>query len=111
MPNLNEVQQYIRDIPQNAQSQAYALAKSDVGKHISISSGGVTVPAGVFAEGDAISIYNNSGNDQSVVQANGITMYLAGTSTTGTRTLAERGVCTVLCVGVNTFVIIGSGLT
>ena len=38
-------------------------------------------------------------------------MYLAGTATTGNRTLAQRGVATVLCVGTNTFVISGAGLT
>jgi hypothetical protein len=38
-------------------------------------------------------------------------MYLAGTSTTGDRTLAQRGVATILCVGSNTFVIIGGGIT
>jgi hypothetical protein len=38
-------------------------------------------------------------------------MYLAGTATTGNRTLAQRGVCTILCVAANTFVILGAGLT
>jgi hypothetical protein len=38
-------------------------------------------------------------------------MYLAGTSTTGDRTLAQRGVATILCVGSNTFAVIGGGLS
>jgi hypothetical protein len=38
-------------------------------------------------------------------------MYLVGTATTGNRTLAQRGVATVLCVGTDTFVIMGGGLT
>jgi hypothetical protein len=37
-------------------------------------------------------------------------MYLVGTSTTGNKTLAQRGIATVLCVGTNTFVISGGGL-
>ena len=38
-------------------------------------------------------------------------MYLAGTSTNTDRILAQRGVCTVLCVGNNEFVISGAGLS
>jgi hypothetical protein len=36
---------------------------------------------------------------------------LAGTATTGNRTLAQRGVATLLCVASNTFVITGAGIT
>ena len=98
-------------IPQNAQTSAYILAVSDVGKHISITTGGVTVPLSVFSAGDAVTIYNNSASNQTITQASSVTMYLAGTSTTGNRTLAQRGICTVLCVGSNTFVISGAGLS
>jgi hypothetical protein len=38
-------------------------------------------------------------------------MYLGGTATTGNRTLAQRGIATVLCVTSNIFVISGAGLT
>lgn len=98
----------VRIIPQNAQSSAYVLAISDVGKHVSISSGGVTVPQNVFSVGDAITIYNNSSSDQTITQGSGVTMYWAGTPTTGNRTIPQRGVCTVLCVGSNTFVLTGT---
>ena len=40
-----------------------------------------------------------------------VTMYLAGSSTTGDRTLAQKGVATVLCVGTDTFTILGGGLS
>ena len=36
---------------------------------------------------------------------------MAGTATTGDRTLAQRGVATVLCVGADEFTISGGGLT
>jgi hypothetical protein len=98
-------------IPSNNKISAYILTKSDVGKYISISSGGVTVPAGIFSEGDVISIYNNSPNNQTITQANLVTMYFSGTSTTGNRTLSQRGLSTILCVGNNTFIIGGSGLS
>ena len=101
----------VRAIPQNSQTSAYILAIGDVGKHISITTGGVTVNSGIFSAGDGISIYNNSGSNQTITQGGSVTMYLAGTATTGNRTLAQRGVCTVLCVASNTFVIFGAGLT
>jgi hypothetical protein len=99
------------NIPQEAKVSSYTLQATDVGKHISITTGGVTVPSGVFAVGDAISIYNNSASNQTITQGASVTMYLGGTATTGNRTLAQRGICTVLCVASNTFVIAGAGLT
>jgi hypothetical protein len=94
----------------NSKVSAYILQKSDVGKYISISSGGVTVPSGIFSEGDVISIYNNSASNQTITQGTSVTMYFSGTSTTGNRTLSQRGLSTILCVGTNTFIIGGAGL-
>jgi hypothetical protein len=71
----------------------------------------VTVPSGVFSSGDVVSIYNNSASNQTITQGTSVTMYLVGTATTGNRTLAQRGLVTVLCVASNTFVISGGGLT
>jgi hypothetical protein len=100
-----------KTVPQNAQTSAYTLAITDVGKHISITTGGVTVPAGVFAAGDIVSIYNNSSSGQTITQAASVTLRLAGTATTGNRSLGQRGIATVLCVASNEFVISGAGLT
>ena len=69
------------------------------------------MPSGVFSAGQAITIYNNSGSNQTITQGSSVTMYLGGTATTGNRTLAQRGVVTVLCVASNVFVISGAGLT
>ena len=101
----------LRKLPNNAKSAGYTLVIGDVGDLVNITTGGVTVPSGVFSAGDAISIYNNSASSQTITQGGSVTMYLAGTSTTGNRTLAQRGVCTVLCVASNTFVISGAGLS
>jgi hypothetical protein len=95
----------------NSKVSAYILQKSDVGKYISISSGGVTVPSEIFSEGDVISIYNNSASNQTITQGTSVTMYFSGTSTTGNRTLSQRGLSTILCVGTNTFIIGGAGLS
>lgn len=101
----------VRTIVQNAQTTGYTLLATDSGKHISITTGGVTIPASVFSAGQAVTIYNNSASSQTLTQASGVTMYLAGTATTGNRTLAQRGLATVLCTGTNAFVIAGGGLT
>jgi len=101
----------IRSIPQNSQTSAYVLAASDIGKYISITTGGVTINTGIFSAGDVVSIYNNSGSNQTITQGTSVTLRQAGTSNTGNRTLAQYGVCTVLCVGSETFVISGAGLS
>jgi len=102
-----------RDVPQNAQTASYTLVLGDRGKHISITTGGVTVPANsatAFPVGSTISIYNNSASSQTIAITTD-TMYLAGTSTTGTRTLDQRGLATLLKVASTVWVIAGAGVT
>jgi hypothetical protein len=101
----------LTNITPNTQTASYTLQLSDAAKYINISTGGVTVPSAIFSSGDVISVYNNSAFSQVITQGAGVTMYLAGTSTAGNRTLAQRGVATILCVGSNTFTIIGGGLS
>lgn len=101
----------LRTIPQNAQTSAYTLVAADHGKHISITTGGVTVPASIFSAGQAVSIYNNSSASQTITTS-AVTAYLAGSNTTKTSfTLATRGLCTVFCVASNVFILSGGGLT
>ena len=101
----------LRTIVLNSQSSAYVLVATDNGKLISITTGGVTVPASIFTAGQNIAIYNNSGSSQTITQGTSVTMTVAGTATTGNRTLAQNGVATVICTASNTFVISGAGLT
>lgn len=101
----------VRNIPQNAKTAAYTLLVTDNGQHISITTGGVTVPASVFSIGQVVTIFNNSASSQTITQGASVTMRLAGTATTGNRTLAQYGIATILCVASNTFVISGAGLT
>jgi hypothetical protein len=99
------------DVPPNSRTSAYQLVLTDNGKHINITTGGVTVPNSVFSAGNVVSIYNNSGSNQTITQGTGVTLRLAGGSATGNRTLGQYGLCTVLCVGSGEFVISGAGLT
>ena len=103
------------NIPQNSQTSAYVAVVGDVGKHISITTGGVTVNASVFSAGDVFTIYNNSGSSQNITAGSGVTFRLAGTATSGTpRALAQYGLATLLCVtggATPTFVVTGGGVT
>lgn len=101
----------IRRIPQNAQTSTYTLVLSDVGKHISITTGGVTVPGSIFSVGDNVTIFNNSASNQTITQGGGVTLRAGGSTATGNRTLAAYGVATILCVAADVFVITGTGLT
>ena len=98
-------------IPANTKTAAYTLVVADAGKHINITTGGVTVPSSVFSIGDAVSIYNNSASDQTITEDTGVTLRQVGTANTGNRTLAQYGVVTILCVASDTFVISGGGLS
>lgn len=107
---VTDVAGNVRTIPQNVQAGSYSLLATDAGKHVYTASG-VTVPASVFSVGQAVSIVNSGTTNLTVTQGTSATMYLAGSSTTGNRTLAQKGICTVLCVASNTFIIGGAGLT
>ena len=100
----------IRAITSNSKSAAYDLTADDVGELINTTAG-VTVVSGVFSAGDAVTIYNGTTGDIIITEGASVTMYLAGSSTTGNRTLAQKGVATVLCVGTDTFTILGGGLS
>lgn len=103
----------VRDIPQNSQTTSYTLVATDAGKHVFTTSG-VTVPSGVFSVGQAVSIYNNTTGNITITQGTNVTLRQAGASGTGDRTLAQRGLATVLCVSGaagTEFVIGGAGLS
>jgi hypothetical protein len=102
-----------RGLPQNAQTSAYTLVLSDIGKQISITTGGVVIPANAsvaFPIGAAVVIYNNSGTSQDI-SITSDTLRLAGTTLTGTAALAEYGLATCVKVGTTTWVISGAGVS
>ena len=99
-----------KGLPQNSRTTGYTLALSDMGKHISITTGNITIPANgsvAFPVGSAVTIYNNSGSTQTISITTD-TLRQAGTTNTGTRTLAAYGVATVLKVASTTWVISGN---
>lgn len=100
-------------VPQNAQTAAYTLVASDIGKHISITTGGVVIPSNSsvsFPVGATIAIYNDSASSQSI-SITSDTLRLAGSDLTGTRTLAQRGLATIVKVKSTQWVISGAGVS
>ena len=101
-----------RGIPQNSQTSGYTLVLTDAGKHISITTGGVAIPANgttAFPVGTTIVVYNNSSSSQNITITTD-TLRLAGTAATGTRTLAQRGLATLVKVASTEWVASGAGL-
>tara|TARA_Y100001937_G_scaffold107257_1_gene149755 strand:- start:73 stop:1026 length:954 start_codon:yes stop_codon:yes gene_type:complete len=103
----------LRTIPQNSQSSAYTLSGSDAGKHIyySGSAAAITVPSGQFNVGDAVTIISANSSANITIEQSGTTIHNAADATTGTRTLAPKGMATLICVASNVFSISGAGLS
>jgi hypothetical protein len=100
-------------MPGNDQTTAgYTLVAADRGKLVRATLG-ITVPPGVFSatNGDVIGYFNNSGSAQSIAPGAGVTLLLAGTASTGTRTIQQKGICSIICVATNTFLVSGSGVS
>ena len=101
----------VRSIPSNAQSSAHVATAADAGKAVYISTGGVTINNSVFSAGDAVTIINNSGSDQTITQGSGVTIHNAADAATGNRTLAGRGMATIWFADASTAYISGAGLS
>ena len=99
----------VRKIPQNTQSSTYTLVAADAGKHI-LASGNVTIPNNVFAAGDAVTIINNTGSNKTLTASVG-TLYNTADGSTGNRTLASRGMVTLLYASATVAYISGGGLS
>lgn len=111
-------------IPQNSQASAYAPTLQDRGKHISITTGGVTINSNPFTygsvsattwtAGDTFLVVNNSGSNQTITAGASVTFRLGGTATTGNRTVAQYGIASCLCIvggSTPTFIVSGVGVT
>ncbi len=94
----------------SSKTGSYTLVAADDQKLINTNSG-VTVPSGVFSAPDAVTIVNNSTGNITITQGSGVTMYFAGSSTTGNRVLAQKGIATLVCISNNNFIISGAGLS
>ena len=107
-----------RNIPINSQSAAYTLVLADSGKAIlhpstDANARTFTIPANgsvAYAIGTALTFINMTSQVVTIAITTD-TMYLAGSGTTGSRSLAQYGVATAIKMTSTTLIISGSGLT
>lgn len=97
-----------RIIPSSA--TAGTAQAADRGRCI-VATAGVTIPSGVYVDGDSLAVYNNSAASIAVMQGAGLTLRLAGTASTGNRALAQRGMATLWFRSPTEAIITGAGLT
>jgi hypothetical protein len=98
-----------RDLPQLTSFGTLTL--TDGGKHY-YGSGNVTVPTNAaipLAVGTAVLIIAT--NSTSISPSGGVTLRLGGTSSTGSRTLAQYGIATLVKVATDTWFVSGTGLS
>ena len=106
-----------REVPQNPQNASYQLVAADNGKHIySLNSAAQTItvpPNGTvgFPNGTTVTIVNNGASAITIAQGAGVTLCQAGTTSTGNRTIAVRGVATLIKVETNIWFVSGTGIS
>ncbi len=108
-PNENMSVGY-RNVPASGtRTSPYTLATTDVGKYVQVGSGGsITIPDATFAEGDIVSIFNNTSGNITIT-CTITTAYIAGTdSDKATMTLATRGTATILFISGTICVVSGN---
>ena len=99
-----------RNIPAvGTKNTSYSLGTGDVGKYVQVTTGGsITIPNSTFAEGDVVSIFNNTTGNITITCST-TTAYIAGTdSSKASMTLATRGVATVLFISSTVCVVSGN---
>jgi hypothetical protein len=91
------------------QTASYTLAVGDVGKYVQLgASGAIVIPDATFAEGNAITLFNNTASTATIT-CSITTAYIAGTFTDkATMTLAAAGVATILFISGTVCVVAGN---
>lgn len=109
LPNQTATLGYLNIPPVGTKTGSYTLATNDVGEYVQVGSGGsITIPDATFAEGDAISIFNNTTGNITIT-CTITTAYIAGTNADkASVTLATRGVATILFISSTVCVISGN---
>ena len=106
--------------PQVLKTAYYVLDKGDVGKEIVTTTGGIGINPHVtgiiywgIVPGDVFLVYNDSAVNQTISAVNpGVTILrIPGTATTGTRTLAQRGIAVCHKIKSDEWLIYGQGVT
>jgi fibronectin-binding autotransporter adhesin len=109
LPNATSTLGFLNAPAVGTKTGSYTLATGDVGKYVQVSTGGsITIPDATFAEGDVVSIFNNTSAGITIT-CTITTAYIAGTdSDKASVTLATRGVATILFISSTVCVITGN---
>ena len=109
LPDITSSLGYKNIPPVGTKTGSYTLATTDVGEYVQVGTGGsITIPDATFAEGDAVSIFNNT-TGAITITCTITTAYIAGTDTDkATVSLATRGVATILFISSTVCVITGN---
>lgn len=99
----------IQSRPQASSETTGTLTSGSANKTIQ-ATGDITINNSVFSAGDIIVVYAGA-SSRTLTQGSGVTMRLAGTATTGSRTLAARGIATLFFVSASEVAVGGSGVT
>jgi hypothetical protein len=116
--NDNAAEPGFKGIPQNPQAGNYTLDINDTALHIYHASGAgagdtYTIPSNAsvpYPIGTVITFVNSDSNSISIAITSD-TMTLAGTTTTGTRTLAQNGIASAIKVTTTAWLISGTALS
>lgn len=101
----------VRKLGMNAQSGNYTLVASDSGKFIRRTGGNITINPSVFSTGDMVTILNDDGSSMTIIQGSSFSLINTADASTGNRTVAQRGLATILFNAQNQGYISGSGIT
>ena len=94
-------------------ASTYTLVTTDAGRIIreATNAANITIPSATFSSGDAVTFFNVSSGDITITQGSGLTLYNTADGATGNRTLAAKGMATILFMDANEATISGSQLT
>lgn len=104
-------------VEQNTRNAGYTLALTDNNKHIYHSNSTAytwTIPPNssvAFPIGATVTFVNDGSGNITIAQGSGVTLVLAGTGTTGNRTLAQYGMVTAVKVATDRWYLNGTGVS
>jgi hypothetical protein len=116
---FNQANTAAQTVPQNAQTTNYTLQLSDAGKHIYYTQSSNTIlyiPTTsnvAFSNGTTIMIVSRTSSSANVTVSpnTGVSIYLAGNTTSASRNVTTYGMATLIQVAANTWFINGTGVS
>jgi hypothetical protein len=86
---------------------SYTFTTDDIGKFVSLTSGGGTISSDTYIAGDVITIFNDSNLTQEIVFESGINAYGVGTTSTldSIVGIASNQCISILCADSNKFIV------